>query len=190
MRGTLFLVCGASGVGKTTIYKQVLKRVLNLVKLPTATTRKPREGEVDGKDYFFMEIAEFESLIVHDGLMEWAEVYGNYYGILKDEVQKKLEQGISVLLDIDIQGFDYIYREQEYDFVSIFIMAPSMEILESRLRGRGSETEESIAKRLKVAQEIQHRRGDFHYAFFNRDLKNSVDLFENIILEETNGKET
>ncbi|MDR1713853.1 MAG: guanylate kinase [Coriobacteriales bacterium] len=149
--GNLFVVSGPSGAGKGTLLNRVLKDVRGAWLSISATTRNPRAGEVDGVHYFFRTNSEFTELIAADGLLEWAVVHGNYYGTLREEVLRRLAVGIDVILEIDPQGAFQV-RQNYPQAILIFIAPPSMEVLEQRLRLRGTETEEQIQTRLKTAR--------------------------------------
>lgn len=145
-KGILFVVSGPSGAGKSTVTKLVREEM----KIPlaiSATTRKPRVGEVNAVDYYFLTIAEFEEKIANDGFLEYANVHGNYYGTLKSEVEAKLESGEDVILEIDVQGGEQI-KNKFPEAVLVFFKAPNEEELEKRLRGRNTDSEEVIKVRL------------------------------------------
>ena len=151
MKNKLFVMSAASGAGKTTLKDLVIKDFPDIKYSISATTRKPREGEIDGVHYFFKTKEEFEQMIKDDGLIEWNEVHGNYYGTPKSFVEQTLAEGNRVLFDLDVFGkvnFDKVYP----DATGIFIMPPSDEELERRLRGRGTDSEEVIQLRLANAK--------------------------------------
>ncbi|TZE83419.1 guanylate kinase [Calorimonas adulescens] len=149
-KGILIVISGPSGAGKGTICKEVLKRDPSLCLSVSATTRKPRSGEKEGVNYYFLDKAEFEEMIKNDQFLEWAEVYGNYYGTPKSYVEEKLKEGREVILEIDIQGAMKA-REKFPDGVFIFIVPPSMDELEKRIKGRATETDEEIKLRFSKA---------------------------------------
>ena len=150
-RGNLIVISAPSGAGKTTIVKRILKEDEYVSFSISYTTRKMRDGEVDGKDYFFVDEETFKNMIDEDEFLEWAKVYGNYYGTSKTFVNKILEGGKDVLLDIDVQGARQV-KEKDKDATLIFIIPPSFRELERRLRGRGTDSREVIEKRLKIAK--------------------------------------
>lgn len=155
-RGILIVISGPSGAGKGTICKEVLKYDPSLSLSISATTRKPRAGEKEGVNYFFVERSEFEKMIQEDQFLEWAEVYGNYYGTPKTFVEEELEKGKDVILEIDIQGAMNA-REKFPDGVFIFIVPPSMDELEKRIKKRATETLEEIKMRFsKASSEIKY----------------------------------
>lgn len=149
MKGKLFIVSGPSGSGKSTV-TQIVRDRLNIPLAISVTTRAMRNGEVDGKDYYFISKEEFENKINNDELFEYANVHGNYYGTLNSEIEKRLESGQNVILEIDVQG-GVIAKAKRPDSTLVFFKAPSLEVLEQRLRGRNTDSEEVIQKRLKNA---------------------------------------
>ena len=149
MKGKLIIVSGPSGSGKSTVTK-IVKERLNIPLSISATTRKPRDGEIEGKDYYFLTEEEFKKRIEKDEFYEYANVHGNYYGTLKETVEKNIEKGLNVILEIDVQGA-LIAKEKKKDAVLVFIRTENMEILEERLRNRKTDSEEVIRKRLENA---------------------------------------
>ena len=147
MRGKLIIVSGPSGSGKSTVTK-IVKDKLNIPLSISATTRNPRDGEIDGKDYFFLSKEEFKNKIANDEFYEYAEVHGNYYGTLKKTVEENLDKGLNVILEIDVQGA-LIAKEKKKDAVLVFFRTKDMDILEKRLRDRKTDSEEVIQTRLK-----------------------------------------
>ncbi|MBP5300578.1 MAG: guanylate kinase, partial [Victivallales bacterium] len=157
MQGLAIILSGPSGVGKFTIVRQAGTQLANWCFSVSCTTRAPRPGEVDGKDYHFYTKEHFEQEIAASSFLEWAEVHGNYYGTLRQPVQETIQSGGLMILDIDVQGARQIRTAiagspDEPSFVTVFVAPPSLTELERRLRGRGTETEESIQKRLKNAR--------------------------------------
>ena len=146
-KGTLLVLSGSSGVGKSTIIAQVLEQRPELYFSVSCTTRAPRPGEVDGVNYTFISREEFQARIERGEFLEYAEYVGNYYGTSMTVIREKLEQGVDVLLDIEVQGAAKV-RERLPDAASVFIVPPSFEELAQRLRGRGTDSEEKIQKRL------------------------------------------
>ena len=173
----------ASGAGKTTLKDKVIGDFPDIVYSISATTRKPREGEVDGVHYFFKTKEAFEKLIQENGLIEWNEVHGNYYGTPKFFVEDMLKQGKRVLFDLDVFGkvnFDKVYPEA----TGILILPPSEEELERRLRSRGTDSEESIQTRLKNAKkemEFAKTQGKYEYTIVNDDLEKAADQLRKIL---------
>ena len=178
-KGRLFVISGPSGTGKGTICKELVKD--DKIRLSVSmTTRSPREGEVHGVSYFFAAKEEFEQKISAGGFLEYAEVFGNYYGTPKMEVLELLDEGIDVLLEIDVQGALQI-KDVYPEAVLVFILPPSMEELRSRLSGRGTETQEVIERRLgKAAHEISFA-AQYDYAVINDQLDEAVNDVKTVI---------
>ena len=146
-KGNLFVVSGPSGAGKSTVCKKV-RRMLGINLATSATTRAPRDGEVDGREYYFLSMEEFKSKIENKEFLEYANVHGNYYGTLKSEIENRLEKGENMILEIDVQGG--IQVKEVYPEVNlIFFKTPTKAELEKRLRGRGTESEETVQLRLE-----------------------------------------
>jgi guanylate kinase len=179
-KGIIIVVSGFSGAGKGTIMKELTKRYEQYALSISATTRNPREGEENGREYFFITTEEFEKLIAEDGLIEHAKYVNNYYGTPRKYVEEKLSQGIDVILEIEIQGALQI-KEQYKDAVLLFVMPPSAQVLEKRLRGRGTETDEVIAKRLARAKEEAVGIEKYDYIVVNDDLDECVEKVHEII---------
>ncbi|MGE5371859.1 MAG: guanylate kinase [Solirubrobacterales bacterium] len=182
-RGILFVVSGPSGVGKGTIRENLMVTGIDLVYSISATTRKPRAGEVDGRDYFFIEESRFESMIQNGELLEWARVYTNYYGTPRDFVMQNLDAGKDVLLEIDMQGALQV-KSAFPEGVFIFIKPPCREALAERLRTRGKDAEEEIARRLgEFDQEMQYIV-HYDYVVVNDELESAVSQVRAIICAE------
>ena len=179
MKGKLIIVSGPSGSGKSTITKLVRDRLQMELSI-SATTRKPRVGEIDGKDYFFLTVEEFEKKIKNDEFYEYANVHGNYYGTLKEVVESNLNKGLNVILEIDVQGA-LIAKEKKKDAVLVFFRTKDMETLEKRLRNRNTDTEEVIQTRLKNAlKELEYEK-KYDYTIINNDIEESCRELINII---------
>lgn len=185
-KGLLIIYSGPSGVGKSTILSKVLKeKDLNLAFSVSMTTRKPRDGEKDGKDYFFVEKEEFEKAIENDEFLEYASYVDNYYGTPKAYVDSKRSKGKNVILEIDVQGGLQVI-EKCPDAISLFIEPPSIEILKNRLIGRGTDEISVIEKRLKqVKREIKTAKS-YKYHIVNDDLDKAVNEVIEIIKKEMN----
>lgn len=183
--GKLFIVSAPSGAGKTTLISRVLERFKTLSYSISHTTRPPRGTERDGEDYFFVSAGAFEKKIENNELLEWARVHDHYYGTSREFVQKKLEQGSSLLLDIDVQGAMQIMAT-DLNPVSIFIMAPSFKELENRLLNRGTDAPDVIQKRLKNAKDEIARKNQYQYTLVNDDLEEAAATLYNIFEKELN----
>ncbi len=172
-KGILLVISGFSGAGKGTIVKELLKHYDNYALSVSMTTRKPREGERDGVEYFFVDREKFEKTIAENGLIEYATYCDNYYGTPKDFVESKLEAGMDVILEIEIQGALQI-KEKFPESLLLFITPPSAEELRNRLEKRGTETKEVIAKRLSRACEESEGMDAYDYIVINDDLETCV----------------
>ncbi len=183
MKGNLFIISSPSGGGKGTLIREVLKRVPNLGYSVSFTTRKIRDGEENGKDYFFVETEEFQALINEDKLLEYAEVHGNYYGTSKEKVAEELRSGKDVILEIDVKGA-HIVKEKAPEAIGIFILPPSFEKLSDRLIERNTETKEALSIRLNNAKAEVKAVSDFDFVVVNDELENAVTDLESIFISE------
>jgi guanylate kinase len=181
-KGLLVVISGPSGAGKGTICKALLEKNDFWLSV-SATTRYPRAGEVDGINYYFLDKEEFEKRIGKQGFLEYAEVYGNYYGTPRDNVLSAIESGKDVVLEIDIQGALKV-KETYPEGVFIFILPPSMAELKKRIINRGSETEESLMTRFKAAYKEINYVSKYNYAVVNDTIETAVGKIENIIAAE------
>ena len=181
--GSLIILSGPSGAGKGTIHNELLKRDSKLKVSVSMTTRKPREGEVDGVDYYFVTEEEFKKEIEKDSFVEYAIVHDNYYGTLKREVEKKLDAGFDVILEIDIQGALSI-KNKNIDAIFVFIMPPSMKELRDRLVKRGTETKNQIIERFKTAYKEINEISKYNYVVINDEVEKAVVKIEAIMLAE------
>ena len=179
MRGKLIIVSGPSGSGKSTVTK-IVKDKLNIPLSISATTRNPRDGEIDGKDYFFLSEEEFKNKIANDEFYEYAEVHGNYYGTLKKTVEENLDKGLNVILEIDVQGA-LIAKEKKKDAILVFFRTKDMEVLEERLRDRKTDSEEVIQTRLKNAETELKYEDKYNYTIINENLDDSIQELIDII---------
>ncbi len=173
-KGNLFVLSGPSGAGKGTLVKRVLQRIPDAWVSVSATTRKPRPGEVDGKDYYFLDQPRFDELVSQNGFLEWACVHGNSYGTLRSRVQDHMNAGGQVILEIDVQGAFQVKKAMPEAHL-IFIEPPSLEELERRLRGRGTETEEVICKRMKTAEVELAQKMEYDVQVVNDELERATD---------------
>lgn len=182
-RGSLIILSGPSGAGKGTIHNELLKTEDNLTYSISMTTRSPRAGEKDGVDYYFVNEEEFKKEIEKGSFLEYAIVHGNYYGTLKRDVNKNLDKGLDVLLEIDIQGALKI-KENNPDGIFIFIMPPSMRELRNRLVKRGTETKEKIIERFKNAYKEINEMNKYNYVVINDELDKAVLKVRSILIAE------
>ena len=187
-KGLLIVISGPSGVGKGTVCKCLEEGNDNLFISISATTRKPRTGEVDGKQYYFYDVEKFQSMIENNQLMEWACFCDNYYGTPKEPVEKMLLEGKDVILEIEPQGAMKI-MEQCPDAVFVFLFPPSMEELRNRLCGRGTEAEDVVEKRLERAKQELLMADKYNYYVVNDFIENSKNKIEAIITAEKANKE-
>jgi len=178
--GKLFVISGSSGVGKGTVIKEFLNKHPEFKLSVSCTTRKPREGEVHGINYFFLSQDEFQTCIDNNEFLEWAEFSGNRYGTQKEYVKTKLNEGKNLILEIDTQGALNVKRIMP-EATLIFVLPPSFEELEARLRGRHTETEEAIQKRLESTKMEMKNSKDFDYQIVNDSIGNAVAALEKIM---------
>ena len=179
-RGILLVVSGFSGAGKGTLMKELVKRYENYALSISATTRSPREGEADGREYFFKSVEEFERMIAEDALIEYACYVGNYYGTPRAYVEEQLSRGRDVILEIEIQGARKV-KKRFPNTMLLFVSPPSAEVLKARLTGRGTETSEVIAQRLARAAEEAEGMEDYDYFVVNDLLEECVEQVHRIV---------
>ena len=180
MKGTLFVVSGPAGVGKGTIIAEVFKRLDGIVYSVSCTTRPPRPGEAEGKNYFFIGEEEFLRLADDGRFLEWAVVHGHYYGTRRDVVEESLSAGIDVLLEIDVQGAAQVKRKMS-DAVTIFIEPPGFAELEKRLRTRGTEKSEELAIRIENARKELAEADKYEYRIVNDKVSEAARSFIEIV---------
>lgn len=180
MRGRIFVISGPSGAGKSTLIKAVRERIDNISYSVSHTTRSPRSGEQDGVDYFFVEKPVFEAMIENNSFVEWALVYDDYYGTSCQILEEKLKSGMDIVLDIDIQGAKNM-KEKIDDCLLIFILPPSREILEKRLRARATDNADAIDKRIGLAVNELANCSWYDYLIINDDLEKAAKDLESII---------
>ena len=183
LKGLLIVISAPSGTGKTTLTHMLLKEFPDMEFSVSYTTRKPRPGEVNGKDYFFVDRETFERMIEEGDFLEWAEVYGNLYGTSKSQVLKALNEGKDILLDIDTQGALQV-KKNFPEAVLIFILPPSFKELERRLRSRGTDDEETIERRLKIARVEVERAPLYDYIVVNDRLEKAYEKLKSIVIAE------
>lgn len=185
-RGVLFVFSGPSGVGKGTLKAKLFEEFADQIAYSvSATTRGPREGEVDGKDYFFISRQEFERRVKNNEFLEHAEFAGNCYGTPRAYVEKLLDSGMNVVLEIDVQGALQVMKSMP-ECVSVFILPPSFEELERRLRGRGTETEEKVRERLETAKRELPYAPQYDYQIVNGgDIEAAYQSLREVFLKST-----
>ena len=169
-RGLMFVLSSPSGAGKTTLSRLLIDRVKGLKMSVSATTRPMRPGEVDGRDYYFVDPARFEAMIQNDELLEWANVFGNRYGTPRAPVEAALASGQDVLFDIDWQGTQQLREKARADVVSVFILPPSAADLEKRLHTRAQDSDEVIRKRMSRAGDEVSHFAEYDYIVINHDI--------------------
>lgn len=179
-KGLLIIFSGPSGSGKGTIMKSLLASREDTVLSVSMTTRAPRPGEIDGYHYHFVTREEFEKTIAEDGFLEYAEYNGNFYGTPEAPIRRLLNEGKNVMLEIEVQGAEKV-MDHRSDVVSIFITTPSYAELERRLRGRGTEPEEVIQKRMKTSQYELSRAFRYQYIVLNDEVEKAVERITTII---------
>ncbi len=179
-KGILIVLSGFSGAGKGTLMKELMKTYDNYALSISMTTRNPRPGEEDGREYFFTTRENFEEKIAQNGLIEYAEYCGNYYGTPRDYVEKQLIAGKDVILEIEIQGMRKV-KEMFPEMLPMFVTPPNATELERRLRGRGTESDEVIAKRLQRAVQEAEGVEDYEYLIINDDLQTCVEEIHSIV---------
>ncbi len=182
-RGLLIVLSGPSGVGKGTVCSALRKMQPDLVYSVSATTRLPREGEVDGVNYFFKTREQFQSMIERDELLEWAEYVGNYYGTPLHFVEKTLNEGKDIILEIEVQGALKV-KQKFSEGVFIFLMPPSLHELKHRIKHRGTESEEMIRCRMDAALEELKMMENYDYAVVNDRIENACEKIRSIITAE------
>lgn len=182
-RGNLFVMSAPSGSGKTTLRQQLLSRLEDVIFSVSYTTRQQRPGEKDGSDYHFICREEFEAKIGRNEFLEWAKVHDHLYGTGRAETEVVRNEGKDILLDLDVQGADQVRRAQP-EAVTIFVLPPSLKVLEQRLRGRRRDEPHEIEQRLATARREVSRYREYHYVIVNDDIERSAQLLQAIVVAE------
>ena len=186
-KGMMFVLSSPSGAGKTTLTKKIAERNANFAISISYTTRKPRPEEINGKDYYFVTLEEFNNLVKENNFFEYANIFDNHYGTLKETVLKLLSQGKDVLFDIDWQGTQQLKKNNNLSLVTIFILPPNIQVLKDRLLNRHKGQEKLIAKRMnKFNEEVSHWH-EYNYVVVNDDLNKCYDKLLNIMMSEKKG---
>jgi guanylate kinase len=181
--GKVFVITGPSGVGKGTLIERLLERIPDLELSVSATTRPPRAGDVDGRDYHFLTDEEFERRVEAGDFLEHATYSGHRYGTLREEVERRLEQGRSVVLEIEVQGARQV-RDAMPEAVQIFIAPPDPEALRNRLEGRGTDSADAIERRLRTAEIELEAQGDFPHVVVNDEVQKAASELEGLVRDE------
>lgn len=182
-RGLLFVISSVSGGGKTTVIKGLMEVLTDLRMSVSHTTRSPRSSELEGKDYHFISEDSFQKMIDEDMFLEWAKVYGHYYGTSMATVESITEKDLDAVLDIDVQGAMQVKKRRE-DAVLIFIVPPGEREQEKRLRDRGTEDEHEVDMRLRAARRELAFKNEYHYSVLNDELDMAVDAVRSIVIAE------
>jgi guanylate kinase len=187
-RGKLIVISAPSGSGKTTIARAIMQKYPGMLFSVSATTRLPRTAEIDGKDYFFLSKEEFQRRVRLGDLVEWEEIYGNYYGTLKSEVDRALHRGTVMLFDVDVKGALSIKKTYPDDSVLIFVKPPNVEALQQRLVNRKTEDEATIRRRLERVPMEMEKGNQFDWQVVNDNLQSAVMKVDEIIREHTDSE--
>ena len=179
--GQLFIISAPSGAGKTSVVKRLIQGLDNLRVSISHTTRDKRPGEIEGEDYFFVSVEQFRTLLAHDGFIEHAQVFDNFYGTSRSHLEHLLRQGIDVILEIDWQGAQQV-RKALPESYSIFILPPSRDILEQRLQDRGQDSDEVIARRMKSAVSEMSHYDEYDFIVVNDDLEQTIKTATTLII--------
>lgn len=183
-RGLMLVVSSPSGAGKTTLTRKLLGEFEDVSLSVSVTTRKPRPGEINGKDYHFRSMDDFNAIVEARKFLEWAKVFGHYYGTLHADTEEKLGSGQDVLFDVDWQGADALHDQMPNDCVSVFVLPPSINVLQERLAARPGSTSEFVVGRMAEAcAEIRHWRR-YDYCIVNDDLEQAYAQLQRILLVE------
>ncbi|MGE5245589.1 MAG: guanylate kinase [Betaproteobacteria bacterium] len=182
-RGLLFIVSAPSGAGKTTLVERLVAQTSHLRMSRSYTSRPPRDGEVDGVDYNFVSRERFEAMVAVGEFLEWADVFGNLYGTSAADTERVLASGSDLVLVIDVQGARKV-RRRGIETIAVFVMPPSFEVLERRLRGRSKDADAAIARRLDVARQEVAAFAEYDYVVVNDEVTAAVDRLRSIVIAE------
>src|SRR5436190_15687057 len=182
-RGLLFIVSAPSGAGKTTLVDRLVEQTARLKMSRSYKSRRAREGEVDGVDYNFVSRERFEAMVAVGEFLEWADVFGNLYGTSAADTERILESGTDLVLVIDVQGARKV-RRRGIETTAIFVMPPSFEVLERRLRGRSKDSEKAIQKRLEMARQEVASYAEYDFVIVNDEITTTVDRLRSIVVAE------
>ncbi len=182
-RGLLFIVSAPSGAGKTTLVERLVEQIPHLKLSRSYTSRRARDGETDGVDYNFVSRERFEAMAAAGEFLEWADVFGNLYGTSAADTERVLARGCDVVLVIDVQGARKV-RRRGLETTAIFVLPPSFEVLERRLRGRSKDSEEAIQRRLEVARQEVASYAEYDFVVVNDELTSAVDRLRSIVVAE------
>ncbi len=183
-RGLLFIVSAPSGAGKTTLVERLVEQTPHLKMSRSYTSRPARAGETDGVDYNFVSRARFEAMVAGGEFLEWADVFGNLYGTAAADTERQLAAGDDVVLVIDVQGARQVRQRLGVESTTVFVMPPSFEVLEQRLRGRSKDSEDAIRRRLQVAREEVASFEEYRFIVINDELTSAVDRLRSIVIAE------
>jgi len=183
MKNLLFIISAPSGTGKTSLCKEVIRNLSNLTSSVSYTTRKPRSGEMDGRDYFFVSPEKFQQMLDQGLFVEWTEIYGNRYGTSKAFIEKLMKDQVDILFDIDSRGARKIL-ELYPEGISIFVLPPSLQELKKRLISRGTDSPETITSRLKLAEQEMEDAGFYQYTVVNDSFEEAVKKLKSIVIAE------
>ena len=182
-RGLLFIVSAPSGAGKTTLVERLVEQVPHLRMSRSYTSRAARDGEIDGVDYNFVTRERFEAMVSVGEFLEWADVFGNLYGTSAADTERILESGTDLVLVIDVQGARKV-RRRGIETTAVFVMPPSFEVLEKRLRGRSKDSDEDVRRRLQVARHEVASFAEYDFVVINDELTTAVDRLRSIVIAE------
>ncbi|MCX5887327.1 MAG: guanylate kinase [Proteobacteria bacterium] len=183
MKSLFFIISAPSGTGKTSLCKEVIRNLSNLTSSVSYTTRKPRSGEMDGRDYFFVSPEKFQQMLDQGLFVEWTEIYGNRYGTSKTFIEKLMKDQVDILFDIDSRGARKIL-ELYPEGISIFVLPPSLQELKKRLVSRGTDSSETITSRLKLAEQEMEDAGFYQYTVVNDSFEEAVKKLKSIVIAE------